>query len=516
MDSVQPVTIPESIFHDLINQRSQYLLGLVRYVSECSPKEQILVRPLLGELWSHAMQVEELLDAFDARNNCQWCAFRSLMAKLKTFSDVSYELLHIKHAVPAYRLLSIEDNFMQATHDTLAFTAGVLQNTADHMLLMAKHLALTIPVARSRDYTYTEQLPPGRLPRNCQSNKKETVSEMVALLATAFLNLAASSKDVRTAGGASSEDYLSFLKDTVREESLRSLELRFHNLQSQYDTYVSGTQAEKQDDELLVLRGHISVVFRLLKSGTLFAHYYERHGSRNNCVLATLQEPLVPKELLIQALMKYCISFVNQYITCAEHLCRNMLKRYSKVGSIILPIPKYRGFHVRPSTLVSKLVLHYGCEVQMTLGDETYDAQMPLELFRANEKINAEKRRWLASEIVRLKLVPDSLDSESFERVARSTVLALAEQGKLILYQQPLQFPEEPAAKSGSLLNKVISEVTRLLVLGKIDVESDIKVTFRGDTRVLADMKLLAEEGYGEDKFGNNIPLPESLKYLRR
>ena len=152
----------------------------------------------------------------------------------------------------------------------------------------------------------------------------------------------------------------------------------------------------------------------------------------------------------------------------------------------------------------------------MTLGDETYDAQMPLELFRANEKINAEKRRWLASEIVRLKLVPDSLDSESFERVARSTVLALAEQGKLILYQQPLQFPEEPAAKSGSLLNRVISEVTRLLVLGKIDVESDIKVTFRGDTRVLADMKLLAEEGYGEDKFGNNIPLPESLKYLRR
>lgn len=513
---MQPVTISETVFHDLIDQRAQDLLELIRYVSECKPRERVLVRPLLGGLWSQAMQVEELLDAYDARNNCQWCAFRSLMAKVKAFADASYELLHIKHAMPAYRLLPIEEDFVQATQETLEFTAGVLKRTADHTLVMAEHLALTIPRTSRREYTYTEELPAGRLPRNCQSNKKETVSEMVALLATAFLNLAASSKNVRSAGKALPDEYPSFLKNTVREENLRSLELRFHNLQSQYDTYVSGTQAEKQDDELLVLRGHISVIFRLLRSATLFSHYYERHGSRNNCVLATLQEPLVPRDSLMHALMKYSIHFVNLYITCAEKLCKKMLKRYSEVGSIVLPIPKYRGFHVRPSTLVSKLVSHYGCEVQMTLGEETYDAQMPLELFRANEKINAEKRRWLALEIVRLKLVPDTLGSDSFEKIARSTVLALAEQGKLILYQQPLQFPEEPAAKSGSLLSRVISEVTRLLVLGKIDVESDIKVTFKGDTRVLADIKLLAEGGYGEDKFGNNIPLPESLQYLRR
>ena len=58
--------------------------------------------------------------------------------------------------------------------------------------------------------------------------------------------------------------------------------------------------------------------------------------------------------------------------------------------------------------------------------------------------------------------------------------------------------------------------MTRLLALGKIDVDSAINVTFEGDTRVLADIQLLAEAGYGEDKFGNNIPLPEKLKYLRR
>jgi hypothetical protein len=55
----------------------------------------------------------------------------------------------------------------------------------------------------------------------------------------------------------------------------------------------------------------------------------------------------------------------------------------------------------------------------------------------------------------------------------------------------------------------------QLLALGKIDIDIDLTTTFVGDKRVLADIKLLAESGYGEDKFGNNTPLPEELGYLR-
>ena len=512
---MQPVTISDADFHDLICDRAQHLLGLIRFVSERESREQILIRPLLGELLSQSMQLEELLDSYDARNNCRWCSFRSLVATIKLFSNVSYELLHIKHAVPAYRLLHIEEDFVLATEQVLEFTSRVLKNTSEHMLMMSEYLNLKIPTTTLREQSYCEKLPPGRLPRNCHSHKKEVVSEMIALLATAFLNLAAGSKEVRRAARATPEEYPEFLKAGVREEKLRGLELRFHNLQSQYDTYVSGTHAEKEDKELLVLRGHISVVFHLLKTATMFLHYYERHSSRKRCVLATLQDPLVKTDELLNAIMKYSLNFVNMFITCAEKLCRGMLKRYSEVGSISLMIPKYRGFHVRPSTLISKLVLHYGCEMTMQLGSETYDAQMPLELFRANEKINAEKRRWLASEIVRLKLVPED-SGEAFNKVAECAVLALAERGKLMIYQQPLQLPQEPAAKAGTMLDRVVAEVTRLLALGKVDIESDIQVVFTGDTRVLEDLRLLADAGYGEDKNGNNVPLPEPLQYLRR
>jgi hypothetical protein len=44
----------------------------------------------------------------------------------------------------------------------------------------------------------------------------------------------------------------------------------------------------------------------------------------------------------------------------------------------------------------------------------------------------------------------------------------------------------------------------------------DIEVTFTGDRRVLADINLLADNGYGEDDFGNNLPLPDKLSYLRK
>jgi hypothetical protein len=283
-----------------------------------------------------------------------------------------------------------------------------------------------------------------------------------------------------------------------------------------YDTYVSGTEAEVLDEDLPVLRGHISVVFHLLRTATCFAHHYERHVQKPICDLRAHQGPLVSCEELLEILLSYSIVFAGRYIGCARRLCQTMLKRYAEVGRIEVSVPQYRGFHVRPATLISKLVLHYGSEVRMELDEEIYDAGSPLELFRANEKINAHKRRWLAEEISRLNIVPQEADEKEISSVIRNVVLTLAEQSELILYEQPLQLQAEPVQREGTLLERVIDETARLLAIGKIDINADLNATFVGDKRVLADIKLLAESGYGEDNFGNNVALPKELAYLRR
>jgi len=508
--------VNENDFRGLVEKRAKPLLSLVSYLSQCNPSDDFLTRPLAGELLSQAMQLEEFLDTYDAGKCCTWCNLRSLTAAFKLFAEVGYELLHIRHRMPTYRLMPVAKDFAAATEETLKFINSVLLDAARELVAKARELNLTVPSGDGIEEMYAERQLEGHLPHDCRARRVESAGETVALLATAFLNLASESEDIRAATRAKQEEYALCVAASLTEERLRSLELRFHNLQSKYDTSVSGTEVERTDPDLPVLRGHASVVFHLLKIATLFAHYYERHVNKESCIAPPFAHRLISADALLAVLMHYSITFIDLYVGCTVAVCQEMLKRYAEVGRIEVPIPKYRGFHVRPSTLIAKLVLHYGSNVQMLLGDGTYDAGMPLDLFRANEAINARKRRWLANEIVQLELFPEDSTTEDVRSVVRSTILALAQKGKLILYEQPLDIPEHAGKVEGTLLERVISETGRLLALGKIDIETDMTAQFIGDKRVLADIRLLAQYGYGEDNFGNNIALPEKLAYLRR
>jgi hypothetical protein len=508
--------VHEQSIRELIEKRAQRLLALADYLAGVPAPREVLTRPLLGDVHSQALQLEELLDTYDASKCCNWCSLRSITAAIKLFSDVSYELLHIRHRVPHYHLMPVDRDFLAATNEALEFTSLILARATKEILNEARNLGLKTPAKTDVAEAVQEPLPKGRLPHDCGARQVETVAGTVTLLATAFLNLASECEDVRAVSRTAPQDNAVHQWAALSEERLRSLEFQFHNLQSQYDTYVSGTQVEHQDTDLPVLRGHASIVFHLLRAATLFAHYYERHATKQRCSTASFRGHLVEPDALLLVLVNYSVAFIDLYTSRAVSLCQEMLKRYAEVGQIEVPIPKYRGFHVRPSTLIAKLVLHYGSKVQMRLGEEVYDAGSSLDLFRANEKINAQKRRWLAKEIVRLGLAPEHCEPEDTASIVRSVVLALAEKSKLVLYEQPLELPERIGTGEGTLLEKVTNETARLLAMGKIDIGIDMTAQFVGDKRVLSDIQLLAGHGYGEDNYGNNVPLPRQLGYLRR
>jgi len=534
---VGPVTIPYDDFEKLIADRTGRYFRAVSYLASHSNDKSFLTRPLLGELLSQATQIEELLDSYGARNNCRWARFRSLTAAIKLFSNVSYELFHIQHSIPAYRLLDVKQDFSRSTEQSLSFAESILLETASRLLAEAKKLNLPIPEVLEQESFFAEKLPEGRLPHDLAMRKIDAVAKTVSLLATAFLNLAAESRKELPQKKIESKASLCELTGPISEEKLRSLELRFHNLQSLYDTYVSTTETEVFDNDLPILRGHITVVLHLLRTARDFAHYYERHASPAAQKTATAQErghghelhtshttkkvarkrkQLVDPEALLETLVDYCIHFVSQFLRCAELLCQDMLKRYTEIGTIEVFVPQYRGFHVRPSTLISKLVLHYGSEVKMKLGDDVYNAASPLELFRANERINAHKRRSLAQEILCLDLISSGPGDKNLRTIVRAVIVTLAERGKIIIYEQPLKIEEKTSQPDAKLIEQVTDEIAKLQATGKIDIGTDIRATFTGDKRVLEDIELLAENGYGEDNFGNNISLPERLTYLRQ
>jgi len=516
-----PPIIEDSAFGRLVDVRAHALLGVTGRLCADEPGEvdatlAALTQPVLAVVIAQATQLEELLDAYGAQRNERWRPFRGVVAALKLFAHAHDGLLHLARALPQYRLRSIEGDLSAGLLQARRFTAHVLATASRRLVGAAGSLGLTVWMA---DVVGEELLPPGRLPQDCALRHVDDVAGTVARLATAFLNLV----EEATALAACSRAGGRPLAALPGENELRRLGEDFHNLQALYDTHVAHTDAERADPELVSLRGHASVVYHLLELATDLTHYLERHvvhaaapaTGQGRLLFAHAPDCIAPERL--EVVLRECgLAFAARYVEAGRTLAQELLRRYAEQGEVSVPVPRYRGFHVRPSTLVARVTYHYGSPVSMTLDDETYDAASPLDLFRANELINAKKRRWLATEIGRLVDGAEERLGDDLARAVRSVLLRLAEEAKVIFYEQPLPPVEGQPGEGQPVLSFIAEAIARFQALGKIDIVTTLTATFRGDRRVLADLALLAESGYGEDAYGNNVALPAALSYLRR
>jgi hypothetical protein len=502
-------------FRDLVRLRARALLDLTDYLSLNHPSRVIFARTLLGNLMFQSAQLVELLDEYGARQNSFWCRFRALASSTRLFARVSYALTHLRHALPGYRLEPVDGDLAGATLGQLFFVNGVLEDVAESLLKEAKQVGVLGEVQPPSSIDFSEHLPRGRLAYDRDQRYVDSAAAIVTQLATDFLNLAAEAELLHTSAKVAPENYATCIPDPISEERLRRLTFRFHNLQSLYDTHVAGTMVETLDTDLPILRGLATTIFHLLEIATDLVHYYERHLSPHTGDSVFRLRPVVGEDDMLESLFGYAIYYASAHLSGGERLCQGMLKRYAELGRIEVPVPNYRGFHVRPSNLVARIARHYGSELLMDLDGETYDASSPLELFRANEKINARKRRWLALEIANLPRLRHRIETDETGSVVFEVVRRLAEQGKVVLYQQPLQLSGECESRNASVLAFILTEIGQLQATGQLDIRTDLTVAFMGDKRVLADVDLLARHGYGEDRFGNNTVLPKALAYLR-
>ena len=105
------------------------------------------------------------------------------------------------------------------------------------------------------------------------------------------------------------------------------------------------------------------------------------------------------KKQSYNSIVNYSLFHCYSHLEKGNGFAKDFLKSYVVTDSVNIPIPIYMGFHVRPATLVMKIVKHYGSEVKMQIDEEMFDAASALDLFRANEKIRAKKRQLILKEI---------------------------------------------------------------------------------------------------------------------
>ena len=503
-------------FGDFINIFSCPLISYAKYALAEKDKSNINNSIFLGKTHSVASRLEEILDYYNALNNTGWRTFRENTAAIKLFTNMAYITLHLKSSSPKYQLLNGIDVFLEDTEKVLDVLYSAMKSSFSDFIRSGREKNLDECSDRTLPLSFYVTAPSGILESDMEKRHINAPEKVIVNLATSYLNLASDSVVLKDINKEEIRNYQHLIPNVINENEIRILETKYHNLQSKYDTYIANTDIEDIDKDLKMIRGHVSIVYHLLEASTSMIHYYERHVMKLSGQTSYYYRPPLTSGEIRGILVDYFLNYANQFLTSGENLCRDVIKKYAEEGSVTVNVPEYRGFHVRPSTLVAKIIKHYGSEVYLILDNEKYDASHPMELFRVNEKINAEKRKNLAQVICRLRSAAASVSVSDFEQALKNIFYELLEESKIINYSPELSIPDFKPVDQETLVEFANRAIAFLLAQGKIDLKTDLTVTFTGDKRVLADIELLAKSGYGEDSYGNNIFLPKELSYIRR
>ena len=494
-----------SDFETMLQTHCIRLYRLCMFAKDIENREIVLNRRFLGKFHLEATWMEETLDSAGARHNRSWFPAREGVSAIKLFSSVTYDLIHVVRSFSAYNLMSSHGDFELEASEVLDELYNSLVVASLYLTKKARTFCIhdSVDFLDSTDFIDTKEI--FRLPKNRKLRHIDNPGKTLIYLATQFLSLKSEMQLFRKISVLKKKDYRSYIPGSVSEEKLRLVLVRFHNLQSLYDTYLSESDIEGVDSRLKILRGHISFIFHMLKSATEFSHYYERHiVPRHDSLFFKLLQP-IEHDRFLEITIDFFIGYFVLYFNSAVLLCKDVIDSYAEIDEVVVEIPEYRGFHVRPSTLVSKIVNYYGGKVRFYLGDNEYDPSTPLELFRVNEEINALKRRHLLDFIHK-----DNEESLNPDAIFNS----LVSNGNIIVYKR--DWEEIQKRDDESPRDYLKRGIELLLASGKIDIRLSQTIRVVGDKRALDDIKLLADSGYGEDKLGNNIALPKALDYLKK
>jgi hypothetical protein len=523
-EMVEPLKeiISEEEFLNIFQKQTIELLKICVYLTAKEEKDFLYTKRFYGNITTQSRILEDFLDDYGAKNNRNWIFFRELTASARYMGFSAYMIQHLRNRYALYDLKSGEEKaFLDQTIETQNFFNTAIKNVFRCIGDEARRLGLPTPAEKLREEDFLDVASNKMLPHNVNEDFSRKEEEIVVKIASEYLNIMQDHEDFRIDREYTGEEITPLIPEYISEEKLRKFQLRIHNLQSVYDTYIKDTKIEMENATLNSMRGSIAVALHLAEIATTLSHFYERHESelRHEEVREKI-EIIIDKSHILKCIVNYCLFHCYNHLEKGNSLARSFLKSYVVMDSIMVPIPIYMGFHVRPATLVMKIVKHYGSEVKMHLDNETYDAGSALDIFRANEKISATKRRLILKEIK--PCAPSGeVPGHEVKFVVLEELNRLMKEGKLISYEELRENDvfcetEEKSVRIEEVTTCVAKEIKRLMAAGKIDIRIDVYATFTGDQRALKDIETLARAHYGEDEKGNNIELPPEIDYLRK
>mgnify|MGYP006293666757 CR=1 FL=1 len=373
---------------------SQDYLKCCKYLAGSESRRYTFTKKLFTTLVATSQLLEDFLDFHGAKNNNTWYFYRELSAAVRHLSLGGYSQNHIMNRLKFYDLPDT-DEFEELGNVTLEFLTSSLRKIAPVIIEEAKRLGISIPEdSFSPDY-FVGVTTPISLEYDIDDANRDQQKKNIVKIASEFLSIAANFDQLGFYEPYDFEKILQIVPDKVNEVEIRRFEMLVHNLQSSFDTYVIHGGYRLGERKLKQLRGYFSCVFHLLQIMGRLLHFYERHlheaGYKNiyKKVQDRLSDLVDPRQLL-DCTVNYGLYYVCHYLNTGKKLAREILNENIERSVIRAGVPHKRGFHLRPSLLVAKIVQVYGGKVELCVGNDRFDASSVLDIQWAGGKIAKE------------------------------------------------------------------------------------------------------------------------------
>ncbi|MBN2467183.1 MAG: HPr family phosphocarrier protein [Deltaproteobacteria bacterium] len=359
-------------------------------ISQCLAGEQVdpklLTKRLFYVISVTARELEDFLDDHGAKNNRDWYFFRELVATARTFGFVAFLVEHIETRYLSFQDKKSYKSYFERTKSIRQYYNQLLIQIFTLIQNEAQRLNISFPPQGLSEHYYYD-IPSNKiLPPNLNEEEDKNEKESIIKICSQFINITQEFDDLECDRRYPPQQLSKMIPAKVNEEKIRRFELFMHNLESVYDTYVKDTSLEAQDPGFNKLRTQISIILHLLEIARALAHFYERHEKIN-----TLLEQAVPGNSVPNCVVNWALYHTDRMMRSSKLLAEELLRHYAAMDSIQLPVPKNLGFHLRPSTLVAKVVNHYGSDAYLIVGNDKFDAKSVLSITWAGGKIAREK-----------------------------------------------------------------------------------------------------------------------------
>lgn len=336
-----------------------------------------------ARLWSllaeESRAVESFLEDYGARDNARFLYIIELVSSLRGFAIASYTLRLVeKRLGQRYSDDPTGDgSFSERLSEALRFVEGVgyglLSAVVEERRTFRSEESPTTQTRATLPDPGRMEVPRFRLPRTLDpEHSVEPNHEVIAIASKLLAVHRILERQKPERNWQSLEDRRQYVRDVSDEQQCRFFETRILNLIARYDTSIRGTQTEKEQPGLTEIRAGLGLMRRVARVMTELVHFHERYERdlRSNLVRDRIGA-LIKEEELLHCVLDFCMTVIAS--TCAQTAVKaeELLGAFTQQASARCELPDGVQMHVRPVSMIAKIVQHHGTPVVVHIADQS-------------------------------------------------------------------------------------------------------------------------------------------------